>query len=132
MAGKKCDFGGDFERTEGAVHLGGGNLAGGGLGKAELAEGEAGHSGILFSMVRGRMKERRADGWAEGATQNGAVGVEVAGLGDGVEYRARVGVSPLLKELNGVFVGAENAGCGVAGKEGGEMTPGSGDALKDL
>lgn len=56
------------------------------------------------------------------------MGVEVAGLGDGVQDGARVGVGPLFEELGLSLVGAEQTRGRVAGEEGGEVGAGGSQA----
>src|ERR1700761_2280900 len=64
---------GGFELGEGGVELGGFDLFGGGVDEAELAGGE-----VDFAVVAGGTHGR-----AEGAAEDGAVLVEVAGAGGG-------------------------------------------------
>ena len=113
-----------FERPEARVHLGRGDLGVGGLGKAQLAQRESG-VGIFMVVANGR---------PEGAAKNGPMRVKIAGLGRGIEDGTGVGMRPLFKELDlllGAFVLKENAGAGIAWKEGPEVCVGSGDpALK--
>ena len=57
-----------------------------------------------------------AHGGAEGAAEDGAVFVEVAGAGGGVEDRAGLVVGELFKEDGGFVVFVEDAGGEVAGE----------------
>jgi hypothetical protein len=87
------------------------------VGVAELAGGEVSFFG--------------AGGWAEGAAEDGAVLVEVAGAGGGVEDGAGFVVGELFEEDGLVVVLGEDAGGDVAGEPGIEAGEGSGDALID-
>ena len=60
-----------FQGGYGGVDFAGGDFFGGGMDEAELAGGQ-----VVFG---------GAHGWAEGAAEDGAVGIEVAGAGGGVE-----------------------------------------------
>ena len=80
---------GSFLRGDGGGELAGGDLFGGGVDETELAGGEV----VLLG----------AHGWAEGAAEDGAVLVEVAGAGGGVENGAGFVVGELFKE-DGCFV----------------------------
>jgi hypothetical protein len=93
---------GGFLCWDGGIELGGGDLFGGGVNETELAGGEV----LLFG----------AHGRAEGAAEDGAVVVEVAGAVAGVERGAGFVVGELFEE-DGLFViFGEDAGGGVAGK----------------
>lgn len=81
---------------DGGVELAGGDFFGGGADEAELAGGEV----VLFG----------AHGWAEGAAEDGAVLVEVAGAGGWVEDGAGLIVGELFEEDCGFMVFAEDAG----------------------
>ena len=110
-----------LERSKARVHLRCGDLGVGGLGKTKLAHSESGVWGFMVV----------ANGRPEGAAQDRSVRVEVAGLGRGIEDRTGIGVEGLFEELDlqfGIFVLRENAGSWIAGKKGGEMCAGSGDA----
>ena len=74
--------------------------------EAELAGGEVDFSVVAFA----------AHGWAEGATEDGTVFVEVAGAGGEVEDGAGLVVGELFEEDGGFVVFVEDAGCEVAGE----------------
>ncbi len=95
---------GFFLGGDGGVEFAGGDLFGGGVDEAELAGGEV----ALFG----------AHGWAEGAAEDGAVLVEVAGAGGGVEDGAGLVVGELFEEDGGFVVFVEDAGGEVAGEPG--------------
>ena len=95
---------GCFLRGDGGVELAGGDLFGGGVDEAELAGGEV----VLFG----------AHGWAEGAAEDGAVLVEVAGAVVEVEDGAGLVVGELFEEDGGFVVFVEDAGGEVAGEPG--------------
>ena len=97
---------GFFLGGDGGVELAGGNLFGGGVGEAELAGGE-----IDFAVVAGG-----AHGWAEGAAEDGAGFVEVAGAVFEVEDGAGLVVGELFEEDGGFVVFVEDAGGEVAGE----------------
>ena len=90
VCGVEGFVGGGFERWDFGVELAGGDLRGSGVGVAELAGGEV----AVF----------RAGRWAEGAAEDGAGGVEVAGAGGGVEHGAGLVVGELFEEGGGLFV----------------------------
>ena len=108
---------GGFERGDGGVEFEGGRLFGGGVGVAEFAGGEV----SVFS----------ACGWAEGAAEDGAVVVEVAGAGGGVKDRAGLVVGVFLEESCGLLVFGEDASDELAGEPRIEAGEGGGDALLD-
>ncbi len=95
---------GFFLRGDGGVELAGGDLFGGGVDEAELAGGE-----VVFV---------GAHGWAEGAAEDGAVFVEVAGAVVEVEDGAGLVVGELFEEDGGFVVFVEDAGGAVAGEPG--------------
>src|ERR1039458_6217974 len=99
---------GGFEGGDGGVELAGGDLVGGGGGVAELAGGEVG-----FALVSGRLYGR-----AECPADDGAVRVEVAGAGGGIEYGTGLVVGELFEEGGGLLVfgiGEDALGGDVAG-----------------
>jgi hypothetical protein len=59
-----------------------------------------------------------AHGWAEGAAEDGAVLVEVAGTGGEVEDGAGLVIGELFEEDGGFVVFVEDAGGEVAGEPG--------------
>jgi len=87
------------------------------VGEAELAGGE-----VAFGGAHGR---------AEGAAEDGAIGVEVAGVGDGVEDGAGLIFGQIFEEGAGLVVFVEDAGAGVAGEVGEEAGEGGGGAGVD-
>ena len=95
---------GFFLRGDGGVKLAGGNLFGGGVDEAELASGEV----VLFG----------AHGRPEGAAEDGAVLVEVAGAGGGIEDGAGLVVGELFEEDGSFVVIVEDAGGEIAGEPG--------------
>jgi len=99
------------------VEFAGGDLFDGGVDEAELAGGEV----VFF----------RAHGWAEGAAEDGAVLVEVAGAVFDVENRAGFVVGEFLEEDGGFVVFVEDAGGAVAGEPGVEAGQGLLDAVFD-
>ena len=112
---------GGFEGGDGGVEFAGGDLFGGGVGVAEFAGGEVG-----FAVVSGG-----AHGWAEGAAEDGAGCVEVAGAGGGVEDGAGLVVGELFEEDGGFVVFGEDAGGEIAGEPGVEAGEGLLDAGVD-
>jgi hypothetical protein len=97
---------GDFERGDGGVEFAGGDFGGSGVDVAELAGGQVG-----FAVVA-----RDSHGWTEGAADDGAGFVEVAGAGGGVEDGAGLVVGELFKEGGGLLVFGEDAiGGGIVG-----------------
>jgi hypothetical protein len=106
-----------FPGGDGGVELAGGDLFGGGVDEAELAGGE-----VVFGS---------AHGGAEGAAEDGAVFVEVAGAVVGVEDRAGLVVGELLEEDGGFVVFVEDAGGSVSGEPGVEAGEGVGYAGAD-
>jgi hypothetical protein len=114
---------GGFERRDLRIEFAGRDLVGGGGGVAELTGGEVSIYG--------------AGGRAEGSAEDGAVVVEVAGTGGGVEDGAGLVVGVFLEEGGGLLVFGEDAkGGGVAGvasswKPRVEAGEGCGDALLD-
>ena len=97
---------GFFLRGDGGVEFAGGDLFGGGVDEAEFAGGEVDFAVVAFA----------AHGWAEGAAEDGAVFVEVAGAGGEVEDGAGLVVGELFKEDGGFVVFVEDAGGEVAGE----------------
>ena len=87
---------GFFLRGDGGVEFAGFDLFGGCVDETELAGGEV----VFFG----------AHGWAEGAAEDGAVLVEVAGAGGGVEDGAGFVVGELFKEDGSFVVFVEDAG----------------------
>ena len=85
---------GSFERGDRGVEFAGGNLFGGGMDVAELAGGEIG-----FAFVSGRLHGR-----PECPANDGAVLIEIAGAGGGVEHGAGLVVGELFEEGGGLFV----------------------------
>jgi hypothetical protein len=104
VGGVEGFVGGGFEGGDGGVELAGGDLFGGGVDVAELAGGEV----VFFG----------AHGWAEGAAEDGAGLVEVAGAGGEVEDGAGLVVGELFEEDGGFVVFVEDAGGEVAGDPG--------------
>jgi hypothetical protein len=102
-------------RGEGGVQFAGDDLFGAGVDEAELAGGE-----VVFS---------GAHGWAEGAAEDGAVFVEVAGAVVEVEDGAGLVVGELFEEDGGFAVLVEDAGGEVAGEPGVEAGEGVGYAV---
>jgi len=72
-----------------------------------------------------------AGGRAEGAAEDGAEQVEVAGAGGGIEDGAGLVVGEVFEGLGGFLVFGENAGHRIAGEVGGEAGEGVVDALAD-
>jgi len=95
---------GFFLGGDGRVELAGGDLLSGGVDEAELAGGE-----VVFG---------GAHGWAEGAAEDGAMFVEVAGAVFEVEDGARLVVGELFEEDGGFVVFVEDAGGAVSGEPG--------------
>jgi hypothetical protein len=95
-------------RGDGGVQFAGDDLFGAGVDEAELAGGEVG-----FAVVAGS-----AHGWAEGATEDGAGGVEIAGAVVEVEDGAGLVVGELFEEDGGFVIFVEDAGGAVAGEPG--------------
>jgi hypothetical protein len=95
---------GFFLGGEGGVQLASCDLFGGGVDEAELAGGE-----VVFG---------GAHGWAEGAAEDGAVFVEVAGAVVEIEDGAGFVVGELFEEDGGFVVLVEDAGGAVAGEPG--------------
>jgi hypothetical protein len=93
---------GFFLGWDGGVEFAGCDLLGGGMDEAELAGGE---------IVLGG-----AHGWAEGAAEDGAVFVEVAGAVFEVENRAWFVVGELFEEDGRFVVFVENASGAVSGE----------------
>jgi hypothetical protein len=91
-----------FLGGDGWVEFAGGDLFGGGVDEAEFAGGEV----VLFG----------AHGWAEGAAEDGAVFVEVAGAVFEVEDGAGLVVGELFEEDGGFVVFVEDASGAVAGE----------------
>ena len=87
---------------DGRVKFAGGDLSGRGMDETELAGGEI----VLFCAHR----------WAEGATEDGAVFIEVAGAMVGVEDGAWFVVGKLFEENGGSVVLIEDSGGPVAGE----------------
>jgi hypothetical protein len=105
VVGGVVGFGaGSFLCGDGGVEFTGGDLRGGGVDEAELAGGEVG-----FAVVA-----RCAHRWAEGAAEDRAVFVEIAGAGDGIEDGAGLVVGELFEEDGGFVVLVEDAGGEVA------------------
>jgi hypothetical protein len=95
---------GFFLRGDGGVELAGGDLFGGGMDEAKFAGGE-----IVLSS---------AHGWAEGAAEDGAMLVEIAGAVFEVEDGAGLVVGELFEEDGGFMVFVEDAGSAVSGEPG--------------
>jgi hypothetical protein len=106
-----------FLRRDGGVEFACGDLFGGGGDEAELAGGE-----VPFLGAHGR---------AEGAAEDGAMLVEVAGAGGGVEDGAGLVVGELFEEDGGFVVLTEDAGGEVAGEPGVEAGEGVGYSCVD-
>ncbi len=119
-AGVEGFVAGFFLRWDGGVEFAGGDLFGGGVDEAELAGGEVDFSIVAFG----------AHGWAEGAAEDGAVFVEVAGAGGEVEDGAGLVVGELFEEDGGFVVFVEDAGGEVAGEPWVEAGEGLGYALR--
>jgi hypothetical protein len=123
VGGVEGFVGGGFEFRDVGVELAGDDLFGGCSGVTEFAGRE-----IAFF---------RARGWAEGAAEDGACRVEVAGAGGEIEDRAGLVVGELFEEVSGLLVFAEDAiGGDVAGvassrKPRVEAGEGSGDSFVD-
>jgi hypothetical protein len=101
---------GFFLSRDGGGEFAGGDLFSGGVDEAELAGGE-----IVFG---------GAHGWAEGAAEDGAVLVEVAGAVVQVKDGAGLVVGELFEEDGGFVVFVEDAGGAVAGEPGVEASEG--------
>ena len=98
---------GFFLRGDGGVEFAGFDLFGGCVDETELAGGEV----VFFG----------AHGWAEGAAEDGAMLIEIAGAVVEIEDGAGLVVGELFEE-DGLFVVlGEDAGVGVAGEPGVEM-----------
>jgi len=143
MGGVEGFVAGGFEGRDGGVEFAGGDLCGGGVDVAELAGGEVG-----FAFVSGRLYGR-----PECPADDGAMRVEVAGAGGGVEYgtgfvvgelfppqRAKTARwGPRFEEGGGLLVfgigedaiGGEVAGVASSRKPGVETGEGGGDAGVD-
>ena len=106
-----------FLSGDGGVEFAGGDLFGACVDEAEFASGEV----VFFG----------AHGWAEGATEDGAVLVEIAGAGGWVEDGAGLVVGELFEEDGGLGVFVEDAGGEVAGEPGVEAAQGFGYAGAD-
>jgi hypothetical protein len=78
------------------------------VGEAEFAGGEIDFAVVAFA----------AHGWAEGAAEDGAVFVEVAGAVVEVENGAGLVVGELFEEDGGFVIFVEYAGGEVAGEPG--------------
>lgn len=112
---------GGFLCGEGGVEFAGGDLFRGGVGVAEFAGGE-----VVFG---------GAHRWAEGAADDGAVSVEIAGSVGGVERGTGFGVADGVfvgEEWRGFVVFGEDAGGVVSGEEWGEAGEGFCGALLDV
>jgi len=105
---------GVFEALGVALHFAGGDFGFAGADETEFADANS-----LFG----------ADGRPEDAARHGAMGVEVARAGGGVEGGARLVVAVVLEGGEGVLVVAKEAGGDVARKVGSEALDGVGDAL---
>ena len=99
---------GFFLCGDGGVEFAGFDLFGGGVDEAELAGGEVDFAVVAFA----------AHGWAEGAAEDGAMRVEIAGAGGEVEDGAGFVVGELFEEDSGFVVLAEDAGAEIAGEPG--------------
>jgi hypothetical protein len=117
VGGVKGLVGGRFLSGDGWVEFSGGDLFGGGVDETELAGGE-----VVF---------RRAHGRAEGAAEDGARAVEVAGALVGVECGAGLVVGELLEESGGFVVFGEDAGGAIAGEPWVQAGEGRGNARAD-
>jgi hypothetical protein len=104
VGGVESFVAGFFLGGDGGVEFAGGDLFGGGVDEAELAGGEV----VLFG----------AHGWTEGAAENGAVLVELAGAGGEIEDGAGLVVGELFEEDSGFVVLVEDAGAEIAGEPG--------------
>lgn len=105
IVGGVIDFvAGLFLSGDGGVEFTGGDLFGACVDEAELASREV----VFFC----------AHGGAEGAAEDGAVLVEIAGAGGGIEGGARLVVGELFEEDGGLVVFVEDAGGEVAGEPG--------------
>ena len=102
---------------QGGVDFGGGDFGGSGLGEAEFAVGQ-----VAFFSARG---------WAEGAAEDRAMLVEVAGAGGWVEDGAGLVVGEVVEGFGCLVVFGEKAGCGISGEVWGEALDGGGDAVAD-
>jgi hypothetical protein len=114
VEGFVADF---FLCGDGGVELAGGDLFGGGVDVAELAGGE-----VVFG---------GAHGWAEGAAEDGAMLVEIAGAVVEVEHRAGLVVGELFEENGGFAVFVEDASVQIAGEPGVEAGEGVGYSCVD-
>jgi len=121
VGGVPSGVGGLFKGGDGGVELADGDLSGGGVDVAELAGGE-----IDFALVTGG-----AHGRAEGAAEDGAMLVEVAGAVVKIEDGTGFVVGELFEEDGGFVVFVEDAGGSVAGEPGVEAREGFGYALVD-
>jgi hypothetical protein len=99
---------GGFESGDGGVELAGGDLFGGGADVTELAGGEVYFPIVAFG----------SHWWAEGAAEDGAMFVEVAGAGGEVEDGAGLVVGELFEEDSLFVVRGEDSGGKVAGEPG--------------
>ena len=93
-----------FLRGDGGVEFAGGDFFGARVDETELAGGEI----VFFG----------AHGWAEGAAEDGAMLVEVAGAGGEVEDGAGLVVGELFEEDGGLVVFVEDACGAVSGEPG--------------
>ncbi len=99
---------------QGGIEFAGGDLAGSGLGVAELAMGQ-----VAFLS---------ASGWAKRAAEDGAVLIEVACARVRVEDGAGFVVGEVFESFGSFFIFGEDAGGGIAGEGGGETGEGFGDS----
>jgi hypothetical protein len=100
----ECFIAGFFLGGNSGVEFAGGDLFGGGVDETELASGE-----VVFCGPHG---------WAEGAAEDGAVFVEVAGAVVEIEDRAGLVVGELFEEYGGLVVFVEGAAGAVSWKPG--------------
>ena len=105
-----------FQMLGVALHFARGDLLFRGADEAEFADGDS-----LFCTNRR----------AEDAARHGAMGVKVAGAGDGIERGTRFVVAVVFEGREGFRVVAKDAGGWVAWKVGSEARDGVGDALMD-
>ena len=103
---------GGFLGGDGGVQFAGGDLFGGGVDEAELAGAEVDFAVVAFA----------AHGWAEGAAEDGAVFVEVAGAVVEIEDGAGLVVGEFFEEDGGFVVFVEDAGGAVSGEPGVEAS----------